>query len=100
MNQTLAHSQLNTPYATPGLVQCLSDFRERLEFELDGPLDELTAPAVLILSDLCSHLDLSEDEREAVLGSRGVAAVKRFFLQTVTKLEPEESLADTSGPVH
>ena len=100
MNQTIAHSQLNTPYATPGLVQCLSDFRERLEFELDGPLEELTAPAVLILNDLCFHLELSDAERETVLGSRGVAAVERIFLQTVTKLEPEDSVADTSGPVH
>lgn len=100
MNPTIARSQLENVISTPGLAQCLADFRKHLESELDVPLEELMTPAVLLLNDICTHLELSQVEREIVLGSQGVAAVERIILQTITIAEPEESLADTSGPVH
>ncbi len=83
---------------TPWLVQRLSLFRQTLEQELDEPLEEFVAPAILVLDDLCSHFGLSESDKQVVLGAQGVSAVAQHAQASYTMTRPETPLADTSGP--
>ncbi len=69
-----------------GLLQC---FRERLEH---GMVPEawtgLEAPMVLLLSDVCDALGLSERERAAVLGQQGERARAEILDAHVTPRRP------------
>ena len=58
------------------VITRLRRFREQLERDMaPGPWLALDAPMVLLLSDLCDALGLSEQERARVLGCEGVLAL-------------------------
>jgi hypothetical protein len=58
------------------LVRRLRYLRQRWERDMDGEnWTALETRAVLILSDVCAALDLSESDRVEVLGAEGVLAL-------------------------
>jgi len=66
------------------MVARLVAFREQLAQEMaPEPWTALEAPAPAFLADLCAALDLSEDERKAVLGLLGRVALGEHQQLTV-----------------
>ncbi len=58
-----------------GTASLLQRFREELERDMEpARWTSLEAPMVLLLSDVCDALGLSERERAAVLGQQGERA--------------------------
>ena len=58
------------------VVERLRRFREELEKEIaPDPWTALEAPMVLLLSDVCNALSLTEEERAVILGQAGMLAL-------------------------
>ena len=58
------------------VVDRLQGFREGLEHDMETePWTALEAPMVLLLSDVCDALGLTEDERARILGQEGMVAL-------------------------
>jgi hypothetical protein len=55
----------------------LADFRKTLERESGESINQLETNAALILSDLCTFLGLSDENRRKVLGVKGA-----YFVDT------------------
>ena len=53
----------------------LRDFRHYLEREAGEPIQQIEAPAALILNDLCTFLMLSDSLKRKVLGTSALAWV-------------------------
>jgi hypothetical protein len=53
----------------------LSDFRKQLERESKGQISQLNVNAAELLSDLCTFLGLSDENRRKVLGQGGARYV-------------------------
>ena len=60
------------------VAACLRRFREELECDTQPePWAMIEIPMVLVLSDMCEVLGLTEDERAEVLGREGLVALHR-----------------------
>jgi hypothetical protein len=60
------------------IIACLRCFREELERETEPePWAVIEIPMVLVLSDVCEALGLTEDECAVVLGEEGMRALHR-----------------------
>jgi hypothetical protein len=71
------------------VVGRLRRFREELEREMEPePWTGLEAPMVLLLSDVCGALALSEDERASVLGQQGERGLAEILETRVTPRYP------------
>jgi hypothetical protein len=71
------------------VVGRLRRFREELECEMEPePWTGLEAPMVLLLSDVCDALALSEDERSIILGQQGERALAEILETRVTPRPP------------
>ncbi len=71
------------------VVGRLQRFREELECEMEQePWTVLEAPMVLLLSDVCDALALSEDERANILGPQGERALAEVLETRLTPRSP------------
>jgi len=60
-----------------GTISRLQRFREELERDTEPePWTALEIPMVLVLSDVCQALELTEEEQSAVLGQEGLMALR------------------------
>jgi len=58
------------------VVRRLQRFRQQMERDMEPePWTALEAPVVLLLSDVCEALALTEEERATVLGTAGVTTL-------------------------
>lgn len=66
---------MSHPKSSTSFTQRLAEFRQFLEKELEAPITVLDPSALLVLSDLCSFLEVDEEQ---VLGPAASEAIRNF----------------------
>ena len=76
-----ANPQWLDPVLSRYVTGQLARFRVQLEMQTRQPVESVRTDAARLLSDLCRHFGLDEEQHTYVLGKSGVRHVEERYLQ-------------------